>query len=620
MPHSPGRTFRSMSQLLGMSFDAPCSPSITLGGWSGRGKGSQPTGWGFAWYPSADSAAAIVKDPIATGETPMTALLRDWEHFRSTTFLCHLRGAAKRVAQEDTHPFSRSLAGRDWVLAHNGDLDPQRLREFALHPLLEPVGHTDSERALCWLLSQAAERGARQIADLGWAEVHALLRQLDAIGTLNVVLTDGIDLVAYRDAEGFNELWHHRRTPPHATQSLINRYLELDLGHALDENRTAMLVSTTPLSETGWTPLAPGAMLAARRGLIVWRSDGEEAPVEPSPLERSGTNWTEVGALAPPAERPPTTRAGSEAQPTPQQRGEAPRRPTAAATRIMSIEHTTEYVYGEPVERSTHLLRLRPVQDSSQDLLDYDLEVEPVGLQRSFEDVFGNQSTRLKLQRPYHRLVMRSRSRVRLRPPNWLLSPTRRATIPLVWMPWQRQMMVPYLLPPELPEAQLRELTEFAMSFVERQDYDLDATLDDMNRTIHRDFAYISGSTSVETTPFDVYVSRRGVCQDFANLFICLARLLNIPARYRVGYIYTGGDYENKQQSDASHAWVETYLPFVGWRGYDPTNGRLAGLDHVRVASGRNYRDATPTSGTIFKGGLGETLTVGVRVTLESEE
>ena len=108
------------------------------------------------------------------------------------------------------------------------------------------------------------------------------------------------------------------------------------------------------------------------------------------------------------------------------------------------------------------------------------------------------------------------------------------------------------------------------------------------------------------------------MCQDFANLFICLARLLSIPARYRVGYIYTGG-YENKVQSDASHAWAEVYLPWRGWLGFDPTNGVVVGLDHVRVACGRNYRDASPTSGTIFKGGGTETLSVNVRVDIGAE-
>jgi transglutaminase-like putative cysteine protease len=180
--------------------------------------------------------------------------------------------------------------------------------------------------------------------------------------------------------------------------------------------------------------------------------------------------------------------------------------------------------------------------------------------------------------------------------------------------------MFSYLLPPELPESQLAELSDYAMSFAERQEFDLVGTLNDMNTAIHDEYAYVSGATTLETTPWEVYVTRRGVCQDFANLLICLARLLNIPARYRVGYIYTAVDYANKVQSDASHAWVELYLPWVGWRGFDPTNGCLAGFDHVRVASGRNFRDATPTSGTIYKGGGGERLTVSVRVEVEEGE
>ena len=181
-------------------------------------------------------------------------------------------------------------------------------------------------------------------------------------------------------------------------------------------------------------------------------------------------------------------------------------------------------------------------------------------------------------------------------------------------MPWQRQMLSAYLLPVELPETQLKELSEFAMSFVERNGSDLVGALLDMNDTLYRDFVYLSGSTTIATTPFDVFESRRGVCQDFANLMMCLARLLNVPARYRMGYIFTGADYENKVQSEASHAWVELYVPRVGWHGFDPTNGRQVGSEHVRVACGRNYRDATPTSGTIYRGGGTETLSVAVRV------
>ena len=117
------------------------------------------------------------------------------------------------------------------------------------------------------------------------------------------------------------------------------------------------------------------------------------------------------------------------------------------------------------------------------------------------------------------------------------------------------------------------------------------------------------------TTAFEVYVNRRGVCQDFTNL----VHLPRAPAR-RAGalrvrlHLHRAEAPANQRQSEASHAWVQLYLPEVGWKGFDPTNGILTQTDHVRVAVGRNYLDATPTSGTIFVGGGGETLAVDVKV------
>ena len=66
--------------------------------------------------------------------------------------------------------------------------------------------------------------------------------------------------------------------------------------------------------------------------------------------------------------------------------------------------------------------------------------------------------------------------------------------------------------------------------------------------------------------------------------------------------------------AEESHAWVQVYLPEVGWKGFDPTNGKLTQSDHVRVAVGRNYIDATPTSGTLYVGGAGESLAVEVKM------
>ncbi len=291
-------------------------------------------------------------------------------------------------------------------------------------------------------------------------------------------------------------------------------------------------------------------------------------------------------------------------------------RPSKAEARRYDIRHRTAYRYERPVERSMHLFRLAPVHDRLQTLLRNEITVSVDGLWRDYEDVFGNRVRRLLIDSPFTELTIEATSRVEVLDTDPLsYRPLRaRSTIPLVWMPWHQQVLRPYLLPPELAESELLELGEYAMSFVERNDSDLLDTLLDMNHSIWSDYQYVPGATTLHTSAFEVYTSRRGVCQDFTNLFICLARLLGVPARYVCGYIRTERAADSRQ-ADASHAWVQVYLPEVGWKGFDPTNGILTQTDHVRVAVGRNYRDATPTSGVIYVGGGSETLEVAVEVT-----
>lgn len=287
---------------------------------------------------------------------------------------------------------------------------------------------------------------------------------------------------------------------------------------------------------------------------------------------------------------------------------------------IFSIVHETNYQYTSPVTRSKNLFRLQPVHDLAQTVLDYKLKISSKASQIcNFTGAFGNHASFIEITEPYSELSFLSQSIVSVTelPKNTELTHQPR-TMPLIWMPWDRVMMQAYLQTPELPESELFELSNYAMTFVKKNDNNVMSVLNDMNMTIYKEFLYASGSTTFATTPYQVYISRKGVCQDFANLLICLARLLNIPARYRVGYIYTGGAYENKIQSDASHAWVEVYLPYLGWTGFDPTNGCMAGKNHIRVASGRHYMDATPTSGTVFAADtdIKERLSLSVQVIL----
>ena len=292
--------------------------------------------------------------------------------------------------------------------------------------------------------------------------------------------------------------------------------------------------------------------------------------------------------------------------------------PRPVHQRTMAVQHITVYRYDGLVQRGEHTFRLRPVEDWVQQVLEHQLSLSIQGELLEHDDVFGNHVYRLEGIEAFSELRIEARSVVRIKGGalRHAHNPPRPLELPLVWMPWQQQMMLPYLLPPELPESELKELSDYAASFRSRNQGDLVRTLVDMTETLHREYEYVFGSTNMETTPFEVYQSRRGVCQDFANLFICLARLQGVPARYRVGYIHTAAP---ELQSQASHAWVEVYLPWLGWRGFDPTNGILVGMDHIRVAAGRNYIDATPTAGIISPAGLQETLEVNVSVEIVDE-
>lgn len=577
-----------MPNLLAMSFEGELAPSFDLRCLQpGR---TLPDGWGIGYYPGGEPSATVLKEPAPPVGSIRSELVKAWEHLESSLFVVHLRAATWGAPTDaNTQPFARSWGRRDWLFAHSGSLRERPVPRP--HQPFEPIGSTDTEAVLCELLGRVAERGW---SSLGEADPDALLAwfsSLNELGTLTSVLTDGRDLLVYADRDpDARGVWVREVLPPYTQLRLSDDDLVVDLTSRGPKSRKGVLVSSDPLAVESeahgeWRRVPPGTLLLVRQGAIrEERHAGQPASQLP---------------LAPGFARPRATF-----------------RPGHAPVRRFDILHRTVYRYEQPVERSMHLFRLQPRHDELQTLLSTALHVSAEGKARDYEDVFGNTTRRLVVETPFDEMVVESRSRVEVLDQDPLsYRPLRASTsIPLVWMPWQRQVLQPFLLPEELPESELHELVEYAMSFVERNDYDLLETLLDLNESIHREYRYVQGATNLLTTPFETYVNRRGVCQDFTILFITLCRLLSVPARYVCGYLWTGPKHANAAMGEASHAWAQVYLPEVGWRGFDPTNGVVTQTSHVRVAVGRSWRDATPTSGVIYLGGAGETLEVDVRV------
>lgn len=571
-----------MPNLFAMSFEGALAPSLDLKCLAPAPGVKLPDGWGIGFYPGGEPSASVLKEAAPPPGSIRSELVRQWEHLEASTFVVHIRSATwGSPTDANTQPFSRSYGRRDWLFAHSGSLS-ERL-DMSPDSVFEPVGSSDTEAIFCTFLGELRRRGWKSLADCDPVMLRNWFSAVNDKGDLTVAITDGTDLAVYADkVGGISGLHVIEILPPYEQLAFADHDLVVDTTKREAKPRKGVVIATNPLEvspahEAEWRKLDPGSLLIVRQGAI----------------------RSETRAIAPAA---PATRRRSV-------------RPSKAQPKTMLVQHNTTYTYEKAVERSMHMLRLTPMHDRLQQVLEHSLTVSVDGQQREYEDVHGNRVRRLMLEKPFTELKIESYSKVRLFDTDPLdFRPLRsRSTIPLVWMPWHRQILAPHLLPQELPESELQELVEYAMSFVERNNYDLVDTLLDMNMSIFREYKYTPGATLLSTTPFQVYVDRKGVCQDFANLFICLARLLGVPARYVCGYIYTGPKNSNQLQSEASHAWLQVYLPEVGWKGFDPTNGVLTQTDHVRVAVGRNYVDATPTSGTIFTGGGGETLSTRVK-------
>jgi transglutaminase-like putative cysteine protease/predicted glutamine amidotransferase len=532
----------------------------------------------------------VVKEPSPTPRSLRAALIRD-EPVDASLFVMHIRQAKWGASSEaNTQPFYRSWGGRDWLMAHSGSMR-DRL-EVTPGAQFQPVGSSDTEIIFCEFLSRMARHGFRRLADVDLATIQRWFAAQNTHGSMTTVLTDGLDLLVYADADAEGEvfLWHI--LPPYNVLSVADAELEVDLTKRGAKSCKGIVVASNPMEPTSdcaprWVPVSPGSLVALRQGAI-WNEfhpsgDQISVPIDLEPIPARPRNVVI---------------------------------PVAATPRRLSVFHRTVYRYQTPVERSSHMLRLTPIHDRLQRLISSEINLSVEGESTEFEDVFGNFARRVVLEQPYTELTLEARSEVQMLDfdPFRFRARHVRSSIPLVWLPWQRIMLEPFLLPAELPDTQLEELADYAMSFVERNDFDLVDTLLDLNMTIFMEYEYKQGATTIFTTPFEVYEGRQGVCQDFANLFICLSRLLGVPARYVCGYLFTGPSSPNQTMADASHAWVQVYLPGIGWKGLDPTNGVITQTDHIKVAVGRNYLDATPTAGTIFVGGGPEQLEVEVRV------
>jgi transglutaminase-like putative cysteine protease len=268
------------------------------------------------------------------------------------------------------------------------------------------------------------------------------------------------------------------------------------------------------------------------------------------------------------------------------------------------ILHRTHYVYASPVRESFNEVRLQPLSNEHQTVESFLLKVLPPARLRHYHDFYSNCVHHFEIPEPHSALSIESRLEVTTRANQSLPPDARPANLSRLPESLQHGRCYDFVQGSRYVEL-TPEVWRLAVDATQGKD-DVWQTVLRLMQYVHDTLAYQPKSTHVHTHMRNVLEQRRGVCQDFAHVMIGLCRSLKIPALYVSGYLAT-------QTASATHAWMEVFVPGVGWQALDPTHNCQPDETYVKIGVGRDYADVAPVSGT-YKGTTDRTLSVEVKI------
>ncbi len=268
------------------------------------------------------------------------------------------------------------------------------------------------------------------------------------------------------------------------------------------------------------------------------------------------------------------------------------------------INHETVLEYPRTVREHHIELRLAPRADAHQQVVSCVIETEPAAELASYIDYFGNRVDYFCVIPPHNRLTTRLKAEVETLKENpfnfepvspaeeqeWLRERIRHSP-PTNDFVLHRSLLTPAAM-------KLAEVIECAFPRPDREGPVMESLLE-LTAWVPTVLKYRSGSTEVHGPLLEAVRQGSGVCQDFAHLFITVARSWGVPSRYVMGYLDPG--ISKVGETLATHAWAEALVPGAGWIGFDATHNLLANDHYVAVAVGRDSYDAAPQRGS-FKG------------------
>lgn len=249
----------------------------------------------------------------------------------------------------------------------------------------------------------------------------------------------------------------------------------------------------------------------------------------------------------------------------------------------LAIRHTTHYSFATPASHGLQRLRLRPKSTHGQSVLEWHMHLEGARLEAEYDDQHCNHTALVSVE-PGVVGVRVTSSGLVMTSDNAGVIGQHSGFMPL----WYFLAQTPLTA----PGPRMRALA----AQVKASEGDRLALLHGLSSHVHAAVAYEIGHTDVETSAEAAVSAGRGVCQDHAHVFIGLARAQGIPARYVSGYLMM----DDRIDQEAGHAWAEAHVDGLGWVAFDVSNGISTDARYVRIATGRDYREAAPVTGITY--------------------
>ena len=287
---------------------------------------------------------------------------------------------------------------------------------------------------------------------------------------------------------------------------------------------------------------------------------------------------------------------------------------------ILTIKHVTTYHYRRPVAFGEHRMMLRPRDDKDQKVLESELEITPEPSHLSWsQDAFGNHVATARFAHRASELRFESTIRLDHAPAGFGEADIEdfARTYPFAYRAEERAGLARFVA----PLSPCAPLDHWAASFL-RPDGSADTRdlLVDMTQTINRTFKHVARHEKGIQDPARTLQLMSGSCRDFSMFMIAALRSLGFATRFVSGYLHLADDDDDLITGGNTHAWVQVYVPGPGWVDFDPSSGRVANENLVRVAVVHEPSEAIPLQGTwIGTASDHLAMNVAVKVTAEAD-